>query len=514
AQATQARNPMLVCELLHRFGLHLWLTGSHNALRAAFEGIGEQAIAADPWLAVLSAMSHLEAGELAQAGDDLRHADLSGCQDTATDVAILRAAADVLQAHASGHIPSPRRSPEIATPPNAEPGVEALTRLIRAAACFRWSEDRSAARRELEYALMLASRHGFDYLTMQCRTLLGAVAAVGGDYHSMAAAGDDVVSFAAAHGWQHSLWSSTAYAMVANAALLRAEPVQAWLYSSQGLSYGETTITPAVRLALEVMRGAAVFDSGRPVEGLAAMQHARVHFGAAALTAEQAVGTALLEHRAAVLLGHCATAAGVLTWLLERADAPGEVLLMRAWTEISAGHHHAAGDLVRSVLSGADQFILPHSMVEALLADAALAVAAQEPVRAQQALQAALTQAEPLDGLRPFALAGPAVRQLLVRGLGTFGLVESFASRAVAASDRIAQPPPTQPVTERELAVLYLLPSLLSLEEIAEDLSISINTVKSHVRSIYAKLRVSSRRAAVVTAQEHGLLTTTAGMAR
>jgi LuxR family maltose regulon positive regulatory protein len=47
---------------------------------------------------------------------------------------------------------------------------------------------------------------------------------------------------------------------------------------------------------------------------------------------------------------------------------------------------------------------------------------------------------------------------------------------------------------------------LCNLEEIADDLDVSINTVKSHVRAIYSKLGVSSRRTAVLAAHEHGLL--------
>ena len=47
---------------------------------------------------------------------------------------------------------------------------------------------------------------------------------------------------------------------------------------------------------------------------------------------------------------------------------------------------------------------------------------------------------------------------------------------------------------------------MLSLDEIAADLTVSVNTVKSHVRSIYTKLGVSSRRLAVLAAHEHGLL--------
>ena len=44
------------------------------------------------------------------------------------------------------------------------------------------------------------------------------------------------------------------------------------------------------------------------------------------------------------------------------------------------------------------------------------------------------------------------------------------------------------------------------MDEIAEDLTVSINTLKSHIRSIYSKLGVSSRRGAVLSAYENGLI--------
>jgi DNA-binding CsgD family transcriptional regulator len=52
---------------------------------------------------------------------------------------------------------------------------------------------------------------------------------------------------------------------------------------------------------------------------------------------------------------------------------------------------------------------------------------------------------------------------------------------------------PARLLSERELAVLALLPSLLSAGEIADEFTVSANTVKSHIQSIYAKLGVSSR---------------------
>ena len=87
---------------------------------------------------------------------------------------------------------------------------------------------------------------------------------------------------------------------------------------------------------------------------------------------------------------------------------------------------------------------------------------------------------------------------------GSFGASDDFADRVLAAGPGRE----TQPalLSERELTVLGLPPSMLSLDEIAADLTVSVNTVKSHTRSIYAKLGVSSRRLAVLAAHEHGLL--------
>jgi len=61
-------------------------------------------------------------------------------------------------------------------------------------------------------------------------------------------------------------------------------------------------------------------------------------------------------------------------------------------------------------------------------------------------------------------------------------------------------------LSERELAVLRLLSSRLSLREIGNELYVSLNTIKTHTRNLYAKLRVGSRQQAVIRARELGLL--------
>ena len=73
----------------------------------------------------------------------------------------------------------------------------------------------------------------------------------------------------------------------------------------------------------------------------------------------------------------------------------------------------------------------------------------------------------------------------------------------------VARAPDTAPgaeLSERELGVLRLLPSGLSLRQIGGELYVSLNTVKTHVRHIYSKLDAESRDEAVTRARELDLL--------
>jgi len=79
-----------------------------------------------------------------------------------------------------------------------------------------------------------------------------------------------------------------------------------------------------------------------------------------------------------------------------------------------------------------------------------------------------------------------------------WGFAHRTATTAVTARPRRS--------TERELSVLRYLPSKLSQREIAGELYVSLNTVKTHCRAIYRKLGVEGRHAAVQSARDHGLL--------
>jgi LuxR family transcriptional regulator, maltose regulon positive regulatory protein len=65
---------------------------------------------------------------------------------------------------------------------------------------------------------------------------------------------------------------------------------------------------------------------------------------------------------------------------------------------------------------------------------------------------------------------------------------------------------PYEPLSEREATVLRFLPTMMSNQEIAAELFVSVNTLKTHLKQIYRKLDVASRRDAVERARAMGLI--------
>ena len=506
--AAQSRIPALLRDLLRRFALPLILTGDHGPLRRALSTLGAQATASDPWLALTCALTQLEAGDSAAARAHLRHVRTWWPSHDTVELAILQAAVDQLTAPAGE--PSLTAVATDIDELAAEPPLEALARLSRGAALLE-RDDRAGARAELEAALELGRRHGFDYLSMQCQVLLAVIAGTCGEVGTMVTWSTEARAATSRHGWQGSTWSATATAMIAHAALLRADPPEAERLASETLALHRGRLTPPLRFALRVVHGAATFDLGRRADGLAELQQARSELGDLAVSAEQAASAAILEFRAALQVGHSAAARTAYSWLAERTDdtagpaSNAELLVMRAWTESAAGRPEHARAVLRPVLAGSTPPLLRHSLVDAWLLETSLAATADERPAVRRALQSAFAIAEPLDALRPFAQAWTGVHELLAHQLGSFGTAEAFAQRALAAGARGEDRHTV--LSERELTVLELLPSMLSLGEIATDLTVSVNTVKSHVRSIYQKLGVSNRRTAVLSAHESGLLT-------
>jgi LuxR family transcriptional regulator, maltose regulon positive regulatory protein len=98
-------------------------------------------------------------------------------------------------------------------------------------------------------------------------------------------------------------------------------------------------------------------------------------------------------------------------------------------------------------------------------------------------------------------------RQLVTKFVDP-GMLPTLLDRSDHAMRRAprGRPPPAAALTDRELAVLRLLATQLSQQELASELYVSVNTVRTHIQGIYRKLRVTSREEAIAHARELGLL--------
>jgi len=128
-------------------------------------------------------------------------------------------------------------------------------------------------------------------------------------------------------------------------------------------------------------------------------------------------------------------------------------------------------------------------------------------------LRSALTLAEPEGYVRIFVDEGPPMAALL-GAAAKQGMAPTYVHRLLGALHPTAESPADQrallePLSERELDVLRLLGTDLTGPDIARELIVSLNTVRTHTKSIYAKLGVNNRRAAVRRGKELDLMSLT-----
>jgi LuxR family maltose regulon positive regulatory protein len=169
-------------------------------------------------------------------------------------------------------------------------------------------------------------------------------------------------------------------------------------------------------------------------------------------------------------------------------------------------HAAEAGERIGSVI----EILVLQALAHQLLGDIAAAL---------RPLERALALAEPEGYVRIFVDEGPPMAQLL-RAAAARGIRQDYTGKLLAAlaagpppstgaSPRPAAPaapPLVEPLSQRELDVLRLFQTELSGPEIAQALTIGLSTVRTHTKSIYSKLNVTNRRAAVKRAAELNLI--------
>ncbi|MER6081481.1 LuxR C-terminal-related transcriptional regulator [Streptomyces sp. NPDC001833] len=218
---------------------------------------------------------------------------------------------------------------------------------------------------------------------------------------------------------------------------------------------------------------------------------------------------------------HAALAASAVQLADGRPDTAAEVLdampcsgepaytVDVAWARLAAGRRTEAVETVER-LRVSDR-TGPGITVRATLVRARAAAEAGDTTAAAKLLARALLDARPDRLRRPFLDAGPGIRRLLetpyLHGLAAGWLL----GEAPAPQDGpgTGTGPPALVVEElsgREREVLTRLAQMMSTQEMAADLYISVNTVKTHLKSVYRKLGVNRRGDAVRRARARGLL--------
>jgi LuxR family maltose regulon positive regulatory protein len=237
------------------------------------------------------------------------------------------------------------------------------------------------------------------------------------------------------------------------------------------------------------------------------------------------------EHLASQLEGSQALASQVTGWLLatqarlgmtgearafiaaldDQLASSGEIRNALAVICLADGDPAAALAAVAGVLDGTAPVLGYATVVEAHLLAGLAHRQLGDQRAANQAAERALALAESDRLILPFAMTGSAgllealPRHETAHAALRADILDVLHGSSPAAKEQSSSPP-AEELSPGELRVLRYLPTNLSRPEIAGELSVSPNTVNAHIRSIYAKLQVRDRSAAVRRARELRLL--------
>lgn len=208
-------------------------------------------------------------------------------------------------------------------------------------------------------------------------------------------------------------------------------------------------------------------------------------------------------------------------WFPFAEDAEGDKIC-RIRLDIHAGRPDQALALIGQEIGVARQFGRTRRALKLTLLEAMAYEVKKQPALAQRSLVKALTQAEPLGFFRMFLDEGEIVTTLLAEQLramapgsedGAPGRLMRFIQRLLVAAGikpvpvaRLQTSLPLEPLTAREREILVLLANGASNQVLAARVLISENTVKFHLKNLYAKLAVKGRVQAIITARSLGLI--------
>jgi LuxR family maltose regulon positive regulatory protein len=378
-----------------------------------------------------------------------------------------------------------------------------------------WSGRLADAQRHLAEGAALAQTIERPYLEVVCRAHQGfpsKLVSVAKAYER----GHQAVALAERHGWEDRPILAPAFGAVGGMAVWMGEFDEGERWLRRAWAVAETDVEPAPAVLLHVATG--MLHAGRgehqsALDEFAAAAHAQsLLTGVHALAPRIAGWLATMQARLGMPDEARATLSG-FSAAPDRLGALGAIDNARAVISIAEGDPATALDAIRDVLANTSRLGPAFTLVEAHLLAGIAHLSLGDRNAAAAAAEEALTAAEPDRLIFPFALTDAAElldalpRHATAHGALLADVIDVLQGTWAPSTDRerLTQPEELSP---SELRVLRYLPTNMTRPEIARALYVSINTVNTHIRNIYAKLDARSRSAAVQRARELRLLST------
>ena len=539
--AQAARDWGLAARLLadHWPGLHLG--GQAATVHVILAGFPAGATAADAELATVAAADELAQGSLEEAERLLGLAarrfegPASVPAGRRGQAQLLLGVVRLLLARQHGNLPvvaeEARRLQALTEAPDAVPAglgeeLRALA-LVNLGITEYWGGRLAEAEPHLEHGITLARKIGLPYLEFLGLAHRTSIATVRSSPYALAEErARQTIELARRHGWTDEPAAGIAYNTLAAGGIWRRQLEEAadWVRRAERTLRAEAD--PMTAIVIRYIRALLELARGRYQEVLATFEAAERLSRLLDAPDWPLMRARALRLHALVRLGETGRAEQDIAEIGKQGPLSGEIRMALAALRIAQNDPHAATVALAPVLSGAVPVAPATWLSLACLLEAVARDALGDPAAARDAMRRALDAATP-DGVLATFLFHPPARELFDRYAPDRGdqaalaaeirnLLPAEPPEGPPAEPKLGPPegPPrpadsfrlVDPLSKSEIRVLRYLPTNLSTPEIARELSLSVHTVRTHVRHLFAKLGAHHRAEAVARARALGLL--------
>ena len=334
------------------------------------------------------------------------------------------------------------------------------------------------------------------------------------------------IELARRHGWTDEPAAGIAYVILAIVLAWRGrlDEAEPWIQRAERTVRPEAE--PTAGLLVCYGRGLLELARGHHADALVAFRAAERLAGLLAAPHLLVRRVRALQLQAMVRLGETERAERAIAELGEQERERGQIRIATAVLRLAQDHPHAAINALAPVLDGSAPVTRSTWLAQAFMLEATARDALGDPAAAGRALERALDLAEPDSTLSAFLIHPvPALLERYARHstrhaaliseildllpLDQRGPAGQGGWHPRAAGGRVLRNRPrrlTEPLSQGEIRVLRYMPTNLSTPEIARELSLSVHTVRTHIRHLFAKLGAHGRTEAVARARALGLL--------